>query len=401
MKRIGILTFHKSINFGAFVQCYALSKRIQKDFPDCKVEVIDYCTDFANKLYDPIFSLYNSAKKLPFLKRMALMLIYLIRGRFSEFIVKKRGFDRAYKYLPLSDFSLITDNEKDFFEKIKGKYDVIVAGSDCIWDFIAYPFPNAYYLNSDVGAKKLSFAATTNRMKYENLSDFEKEYMVEAFKDFSYLGVRDHFCQDLLKELSPDLETHITLDPSLLLDIDSLDVDLSALKSRMEEGGIDFSKPIIGVMGPSIGKMVRSIFGKDYQIVALYENFKEADYFLNGVTPLEWAKAFSLFSITFTRFFHGMLLSLKNLTPVMVFDDWKARFPYMKSKIEDMLENLDLKEFHFISKPDFSEEEKEMIKKQALAFMEKPDKEKIANAILKSEKGYLDFKIALEKALND
>ena len=42
MKRVGILTFHKSINYGAFMQCYSLSQRMQRDFPDCRIEVIDY-----------------------------------------------------------------------------------------------------------------------------------------------------------------------------------------------------------------------------------------------------------------------------------------------------------------------------------------------------------------------
>ena len=39
--RIGILTFHRSVNNGAVIQCYSLSKRLQKEFPDADVEVID------------------------------------------------------------------------------------------------------------------------------------------------------------------------------------------------------------------------------------------------------------------------------------------------------------------------------------------------------------------------
>ncbi len=40
--RIGILTFHRSINCGAVMQCYSLSKKLQQEFPDAVVEVIDY-----------------------------------------------------------------------------------------------------------------------------------------------------------------------------------------------------------------------------------------------------------------------------------------------------------------------------------------------------------------------
>lgn len=40
MKKIGILTYHRSINYGAMLQAYALRYTIQK--LGYKVEVIDY-----------------------------------------------------------------------------------------------------------------------------------------------------------------------------------------------------------------------------------------------------------------------------------------------------------------------------------------------------------------------
>ena len=44
MIRVGILTFHKSINYGAFMQSYSLAKRLEKDFANCQIEIIDYMT---------------------------------------------------------------------------------------------------------------------------------------------------------------------------------------------------------------------------------------------------------------------------------------------------------------------------------------------------------------------
>ena len=49
--RIGILTFHKSINNGAVIQCYSLSKKIQEIFPNHEVEVIDYHMPQIDDLY--------------------------------------------------------------------------------------------------------------------------------------------------------------------------------------------------------------------------------------------------------------------------------------------------------------------------------------------------------------
>ena len=42
IKKIGILTFHNSINNGAVMQAYSLSKKIQQVMPESKVEIIDY-----------------------------------------------------------------------------------------------------------------------------------------------------------------------------------------------------------------------------------------------------------------------------------------------------------------------------------------------------------------------
>ena len=35
--KIGILTFHGSINEGAVMQCYSLCHRLMNDFPDAKI----------------------------------------------------------------------------------------------------------------------------------------------------------------------------------------------------------------------------------------------------------------------------------------------------------------------------------------------------------------------------
>ena len=40
--RIGILTFHKPVNYGAFLQAFSLSERLKKEFPEAQVEVVDY-----------------------------------------------------------------------------------------------------------------------------------------------------------------------------------------------------------------------------------------------------------------------------------------------------------------------------------------------------------------------
>lgn len=42
MVKVGILTYHRSLNYGAVMQAYCLAEEIQKRFPDVSVEIVDY-----------------------------------------------------------------------------------------------------------------------------------------------------------------------------------------------------------------------------------------------------------------------------------------------------------------------------------------------------------------------
>ena len=47
--KIGILTFHRPINYGAFLQSFALSDYLKKIFPNEEFEIVDYIAPKENK----------------------------------------------------------------------------------------------------------------------------------------------------------------------------------------------------------------------------------------------------------------------------------------------------------------------------------------------------------------
>ena len=65
-KKIGILTYHRSINYGAFLQAYSLYNAIKKRYGDkWIVEIIDYESEKAYKVYAKQFKgkgIYNKFK---------------------------------------------------------------------------------------------------------------------------------------------------------------------------------------------------------------------------------------------------------------------------------------------------------------------------------------------------
>lgn len=406
MKRIGILTFHKSINYGAYMQCYALSHRMQKDFPNCKIEVINYVplrtlAVHHTTLFSYLFG--SCAKRLParmIVARARSLLVNPASLREQRTLVQ--AFQRNWACLPLSETSYYTDNYETVLADLAQKYDAVVVGSDCVWEFLVDKFPNVFFLGArDIGVK-FSYAASSDRMYLPQVSQEQRDYICSALESFRYLGIRDVATENFLKEIIPSAELSHNCDPTLLLDMDALPSDLGQVRQELTEHGIDLSRPIIGIMGDdNIGILIRKIFGREYQVVAVYSNTKYADYFLNDLPPLEWARVFSLFAVTFTRYFHGTILSLKNGTPTITMDPWKMQDKAHITKIKDLYNRLDLNEHYFIRKATYTEEDIHTIGNAARRFIAEPDREKIKIAVQQESASYLNFKESFTAWLNE
>ena len=329
--RIGILTFHRSLNYGAVIQCYSLQQQISKEYPDDVVEVIDYSVKRVQKKYSYKAFTYIFSS-LPEIKRAGIKTVIKITAKNALTICNNKGFlkkrkqmrkafDSVLDKMVLSKESFQSDNCLRATKWLQGKYDVIIVGSDCVWEINNYPFPNIYFLHDIHGTKKLSYAACAQGVLFESLDEKQRNYMREAWSDFAYISVRDAATEALLHKIDEHLVVHQNCDPTVFLRIEELPIDLTLLRAKFVSAGVDFQKPTICLMAnPQIGKLCRDAFGDEYQIVAIYEQNPYADYFVFDLNPFEWARCFSLFSITITNRFHGTLLSMKNGTPVITFD---------------------------------------------------------------------------------
>ncbi len=336
MKKIGILTFHRSINFGAYMQSFALSNRLAKAFPDCRVEIIDYESKIMAEHYKPKFSL--SCIKHPTLYPNA----------------KKRykSFQKSLAYLKLSDTHFAFDGiNHEFNEYIEKNYDIVVVGSDAVWNWIKRGFPNNFLLPFN-NVKKCSYAASAYGMDMTHVGENEKEYFADCLKNYFFIGVRDDYTKSLVNYTVAEKEVCFTCDPTVFLDLDEV---LSALghtkesfkKEIFKKYSIPEDKKLIGVMETSTAAIdaIKKKYGDKYHLISLYNDLKGADTYMANINPLEWSLMFGLFEVTLTNYFHGTLLSIRNGTPVICFD----RTPFSKSnegKIHDVLRRMDLLEFY-------------------------------------------------------
>lgn len=143
MPKVGLITFHRSTNFGSYLQAYALYRKICDLGCDC--EVIDYhcpAVEEREGLASQVRGPRDLAKKVlfgPALERKKRAL--------GEFATHNMAFSRPV--WPENARSLADD------------YDVVVAGSDIVWGRDITAGDLTYFLDFvGEGTKRVSFASS-------------------------------------------------------------------------------------------------------------------------------------------------------------------------------------------------------------------------------------------------
>lgn len=411
--KIGILTFHRSINYGAVTQCYALATEIRKRVPYSDVEVIDYVPHFRKENYIPsiknyLFGSVNRENSITINAKVVLsQAIKLVCHPDRIRLLKKRynAFAASMACLPLSEDSYEDDDVDMFRKKVYGNYDIIVVGSDCVWEWTTVPLPNAYYLCGDFGCKKMSYAASVGTDSYDRLTAENKDILNKSVTDFDYIGVRDTSSEYILKQLNnPGLKWHHNCDPTTFLDVSLLNEHKQQVNRRIKDLNLPSDKLLIAVMGSDrYGEIARKIFGDSAVYIALYVPNKNCDYEMLDLTVLEWASCFSLFDMTFTTFFHGTMLSLANQTPVFSFDYLPERENQI-SKLRELYSRLDLDGFYHRIDGEISAEELEKLKITANELVSHPPKAQIARALAEEARtadSFFDYLIDLQNMENN
>lgn len=334
MKKIGILTFHRSINYGAFMQSYSLAQQLIKRYGNI-VEIIDF--EKASK--------HNSyhAKQTPF-----QVLLY---GRGNE--IMRSRFHEDLRLLPLSDRPLITDNYDEVLRYIDGRYDIVIVGSDAVWAYNrGLGLKNPYWLFGDsLQCEKFSYAASAYSLDQSTLSSEDIDYIGTCLKSFTYIGVRDQETENLVKKCLPMAEVYRNCDPTVLLNKPE-ESQANVIKKKLH---LDPQKRIVSIMmaryEPVIYDVIRQLGRKDYQFVYFYLRMGAWERFLPhtprllyDLSPYEWYALYRNVYINFTTFFHGTLLALKSSVPTISFDTTPIADGYV-SKIQQLLMDFSLSDF--------------------------------------------------------
>lgn len=200
-KKVGVITMHRVLNYGSFLQSYATQQVINKLGYDC--ELIDYY--FPNKWHYE-----NGLIRKRTLKSFIRNLIPNIGLTNTQ--KKKKEFNRAIKkYYKLSNNKYNHPQELIDNPPI---YDVYVTGSDQTWNVKHTQGDNAFLLAfAPEKDKKISFSASFARSNMEEKHKKTFKYYLERYNAIS---IRDSKGNLIIKELLGK-DAEITLDPTLLL----------------------------------------------------------------------------------------------------------------------------------------------------------------------------------------
>jgi hypothetical protein len=306
--RWGIATLHYGLNEGAILQAWCLAKHLGRCAPQTTFELIDH-------RYPAKLGVYRDFP------------IDSVRRRSLEAFIEDR--------LPLSPIRSIDDSCEETLAGLAERYDGIVVGSDEVWRFRfdaqgrqldawATPVPNLYWPGDEVRVPRVAYAASAGVSDVRGMPGEVREKLAASLRGFRQIGVRDRWTVEVIRMLAPDQADRVEWVPDPVFAhrfVDDVDVD--ALKVRLERAGMDFARRVALLVDPhpDLEPVVRSLDLKGFQVCSLFPS-KDVDVDLSGepLDPLEWAVTLGLVDFGVTGRTHGLVSFLLGNTPCYTLD---------------------------------------------------------------------------------
>lgn len=187
---IGILTFHRALSYGAVLQTWALTQELKS--LGYQVQIINYCEPFIFKRPTGIWSF----KKMYNLNRFRKELV------FRNF--RKKRFLNVSKKI----------NNVQELKSSELSYDVLVVGSDQVWNSRLTGNSLYVYFLSTFSTRKISYAASFGTDDWKGSVETTEEVKA-LLSDFDALSVRENSGRRLLQEVFHQ-QSSVVLDPTLV-----------------------------------------------------------------------------------------------------------------------------------------------------------------------------------------
>lgn len=305
--KCGIVTFHSAHNYGSVLQAYAMVMTMKK--LGTNAELIDFrhphTTDaYEWKLWSPYKNWRWNIKDI-FLR--GIMGIGKEREKvFKDFIECK---------LPKSER---INNRNDISST---KYDVLICGSDQIWNPISTGENNPiYFLDFGETKCKFSYAASAGSCKFPQK---EHDKYLGFFKKMKSIGVREIFLKEYLKE-EFGIDSVVNPDPTLLLNMNEWESIEKPYPNLPEKyllvytlSKVDETLAFAREIGTKLGLPVVQICNTRG---LKSESKKIVDFNLMDASPQQFLWLFHHANFIVTNTFHGNMFSVIFRKPFVHYD---------------------------------------------------------------------------------
>ena len=317
--KVGIITFHRTTNYGATLQVYALQKTLGK-FVD-EVEIIDYRNMNIYSYYDPRYF-----SKLPLKTKIGKILRY--KYNIETYNCFLHFWKQYLRFSPeCTDIDQLCEVEK--------QYGAVICGSDQVWNPRAiFQDFNAFLLGT-VECKKIAYAASAGAVSL--WEPYLKIYW-ELLHRFDSISVREEAMKVPTEHLSQK-EVSVVLDPTLLLEQKEwVEIENKEFVNTLPQNGYI----LVYFLGknPEVVQAVRELQRQTgLPVISLGRKLSGAHIIRPIAGPDEYLALFHHASFVLTSSFHGTVFSIQYNRPFLVFGNGAYN-----SRMNTLLRTLDLQE---------------------------------------------------------
>ncbi|KAA5542494.1 polysaccharide pyruvyl transferase family protein [Adhaeribacter rhizoryzae] len=304
--KIGVLTFHRCINYGSYWQARCLAEGLQAR--GHQAEILDHDSDQVNQAE------WTCALQPVLPTRVP-------KSDYALYREKTLKFFRLFPTLPLSNrFALNNPAAMD-------NYDLVVVGSDEVWN-LSHPWfggCSLFYGDGLKTQKLISYAASFGN--YDATWGMEPTW-AEKLRKFDLISVRDENSQNIIKN-ALGFEPEMVLDPCLQFPVlpDARNLE-------------NLTKPYVAVYGhnfsESFAREIRNwADSRQLPLISIGYRNDWADEQWITADPHDFAHFMAQAEAVATNFFHGCVFALRNARPFVC-----ESSPYRRHKLQGLMTKI-------------------------------------------------------------
>lgn len=287
MNRIGILTFHRTTNFGSSLQTYGLYKKIIDLGYNC--QIIDYRCPAIEKreCLTPKYKLTNIRD---------IYIKFMVQPYYDRKAISLENF--AKKNMELSN--PIFPEDKCL---LKNDYDKFIVGSDIVWGRDITEDDYTYFLDFiHDKSKKYAFSSSVGDCDVRK----DETILSKLLNDFSQIAVREDEAVNWVKQIA-GIDAKLVCDPTMLLTKEEWDNCISTKQLLKNYVFVYFDSNDNKCLNDA------KRYAKKKGLKVAFVNYGKPILGVRNIKPTSSAEFLSYIkyaSMVFTASYHGMLFSI-------------------------------------------------------------------------------------------